>query len=98
MHSIVYTRVQNAFWCGLIRPFLCTQNDILECCEHKSTSGGINNLIWIFSLHFDIRCIYMPENLYPRLPSAPLMSQESFNIETVRKYHQDITDLNKKIS
>ena len=35
----------------------------------------------------------MPENLYPTLPSAPLMSQESFNTETIRKYHQDITDL-----
>ena len=38
----------------------------------------------------------MPENLYPKLPSAPSMSQESFNIETVKKYHQDITDLKNK--
>ena len=38
----------------------------------------------------------MPENLYPKLPSAPLMSQESFSIETIRKYHQDITDLKNK--
>ena len=38
----------------------------------------------------------MPENLYPKLPSAPLMSQESFNIETIRKYYQDITDLKNK--
>ena len=38
----------------------------------------------------------MPENLYPKLPSAPLMSQESFNIETINKYHQDITDLKNK--
>ena len=38
----------------------------------------------------------MPENLYPKLPSAPLMNQESFNIETIRKYHQDITDLKNK--
>ena len=38
----------------------------------------------------------MPENLYPKLASAPLMIQESFNIETIRKYHQDITDLKKK--
>ena len=38
----------------------------------------------------------MPENLYPRLPSAPLMSQESFNIETIRKYHKDIMDLKNK--
>ena len=35
----------------------------------------------------------MPENLYPKLPSAPSISQESFNIETIRKYYQDITDL-----
>ena len=35
----------------------------------------------------------MPENLYPQLPTAPLMSQESFNIETVRKYYQDIANL-----
>ena len=35
----------------------------------------------------------MPENLYPKLPSAPMMSQESFNIETIRKYHTDIIDL-----
>ena len=38
----------------------------------------------------------MPENLYPKLPSAPLITQESFNTETIRKYHQDITDLKNK--
>ena len=31
--------------------------------------------------------------MYPKLPSALSISQESFNIETVRKYYQDITDL-----
>ena len=35
----------------------------------------------------------MPENLYPKLPSAPSMSQESFNIEMVRTYYQDIANL-----
>ena len=38
----------------------------------------------------------MPENLYPQLPTAPSMSQESFNIEMVRKYHQDIANLEEK--
>ena len=38
----------------------------------------------------------MPENLYPQLPTAPPMSQESFNIEMVKKYYQDITDLKNK--
>ena len=38
----------------------------------------------------------MPENLYPQLPSAPSMSQESFNIEMVRKYYQDIANLKEK--
>ena len=38
----------------------------------------------------------MPENLYPQLPTAPSMSQESFNIEMVRKYYQDIADLEEK--
>ena len=38
----------------------------------------------------------MPENLYPALPSAPSMSQESFNIEMVRKYYQDIANLKEK--
>ena len=38
----------------------------------------------------------MPENLYPQLLTAPLMSQESFNIEMVRKYHQDIANLKEK--
>ena len=38
----------------------------------------------------------MPENLYPKLPSAPSIGQESFNIETVRKYYQDITGLKNK--
>ena len=38
----------------------------------------------------------MLENLYPQLPSAPSMSQESFNIEVVRKYYQDITNLKEK--
>ena len=32
----------------------------------------------------------MPENLYPQLPTVPLMRQESFNIEMVGKYYQDI--------
>ena len=34
----------------------------------------------------------MPENLYPQVPTAPSMSQESFNIEMVRKYYQDIAN------
>ena len=38
----------------------------------------------------------MAENLYPKLPSAPLISQESFNVEMIRKYYQDITDLKNK--
>ena len=38
----------------------------------------------------------MPENLYPPLPSAPSMNQESFNIEMVRKYYQDIANLKEK--
>ena len=38
----------------------------------------------------------MPENLYPKLPRAPSISQETFNVETIRKYYQDITDLKKK--
>ena len=40
--------------------------------------------------------IYTPENLYLKLPSAPSISQESFNVETIRKYCQDITDLKNK--
>ena len=40
--------------------------------------------------------IYTPENLYPQLPTAPSMSQESFNIEMVRKYYQDIANLKEK--
>ena len=38
----------------------------------------------------------MPENLYPQLPTVQLMSQESFNIEMVRKYCQDIANLKEK--
>ena len=38
----------------------------------------------------------MPENLYPKLPSAPSMSQETFNVETIRKYYQDIMHLKNK--
>ena len=38
----------------------------------------------------------MPENLYPQLPTAPPISQESFNIEMVRKYYQDIAYLKEK--
>ena len=40
--------------------------------------------------------ICLPENLYPQLPTAPSMSQESFNIEMVRKYYQDIANLKEK--
>ena len=39
----------------------------------------------------------MPENLYPNLPTAPPMSQESFSIEMVRKYYQDIANLKENI-
>ena len=38
----------------------------------------------------------MPENLYPQLLTAPSMRQESFNIEMVRKYYQDISNLKEK--
>ena len=38
----------------------------------------------------------MPENLYPKLPSALSISQESLNVETIRKYYQDITVLRNK--
>ena len=38
----------------------------------------------------------MRENLYPQLPAAPPISQESFNIEMVRKYYQDIANLKEK--
>ena len=38
----------------------------------------------------------MPENRYPQLPTAPPISQESFNIEMVRKYCQDIANLKEK--
>ena len=38
----------------------------------------------------------MPENLYPQLPTAPSMSQESFNIKMARKYYQDIANLKEK--
>ena len=38
----------------------------------------------------------MPENFYPQLPTAPSMSQESFNTEMVRNYYQDIANLKEK--
>ena len=38
----------------------------------------------------------MPENLCPQLLTVPSMSQESFNIEMVRKYYQDIANLKVK--
>ena len=38
----------------------------------------------------------MPENLYPQLPTAPPMNQESFNIEMVRKYYQGTANLKEK--
>ena len=38
----------------------------------------------------------MPENIYPQLPTAPPISQESFNIEMVKKYHEDIVKLKEK--
>ena len=34
--------------------------------------------------------------MYPKLPNAPSISQESFTVETIRKYYQDITDLRNK--
>ena len=40
--------------------------------------------------------IYMPENLYPQLSTAPSVSHESCNIEMIRKYYQDIANLKEK--
>ena len=37
----------------------------------------------------------MTENIYPQLPTAPPINQESFNIEMVKKYYQDIANLEK---
>ena len=38
----------------------------------------------------------MTENIYPQLPTAPPINQESFNIEMVKKYYQDIANLKEK--
>ena len=38
----------------------------------------------------------MPENLYPQLPTAPPMSQGSFNLEMVRNNYQDIANIKEK--
>ena len=38
----------------------------------------------------------MPKNLYPQLLTAPVRSLESFNIEMVRKYYQDIANFKEK--
>ena len=38
----------------------------------------------------------MPENIYPNLPTAPSMNKESFNIDMVRKYYQNIANLKEK--
>ena len=38
----------------------------------------------------------MTENIYPQLPTAPPINQESFNIEMVKKYYQDIAKLKEK--
>ena len=38
----------------------------------------------------------MPEKRYIQLPIAPPISQESFNIDMVRKYYQDIANLKEK--
>ena len=38
----------------------------------------------------------MPKNLYPHLPTVPSMSQESVNIEMVRKYYQDIVNIKEQ--
>ena len=46
MHSIMYIRVQSASWYGLIRPLLCTQKYLLECCELKSTLTILLCKVW----------------------------------------------------
>ena len=38
----------------------------------------------------------MTENIYPQLPAPPPISQESFNIEMIKKYYQDIANLKEK--
>ena len=39
----------------------------------------------------------MPENVYPHLPTAPSMSQESFNIEMVRGITKTLQTLKRNI-
>ena len=38
----------------------------------------------------------MPENLYPQLLTVRPISEESFNIEMVRKYYQDIVNIKEE--
>ena len=38
----------------------------------------------------------MTENIYPQLPTAPPINQESFNIKMVNKYHEDIVKIKEK--
>ena len=66
----------------------------------SSISSRSNWLISIGSHEAIFYMLYniMPENLYPQLPTAQSMSQESFNIEMVRKYYQDIANLKEKYS
>ena len=56
----------------------------------RSISTGSHEAIFYMFIYI------MPENLYPKLLTALSMSQESFNIEMVRKYYQDIMDLKNK--
>ena len=61
-YSVVYTRVQNAFLC-ISSDFVCVHKstywNVVNARVHTQfycvSCGGTDNLIWIFSLHFDIR-------------------------------------------
>ena len=67
--------------------------------SHLSYSSTVSSRLISTGSHeaiFYMLYIHMPENLYPQLPTAPSMSQESFNIEMVRKYYQDIANLKEK--
>ena len=75
-----------------LEDIMSTVGDTMSTPGMFTTPGGLSTGSYedIFYM------LYMPENLYPQLPSALSMSQESFNIEMVRKYYQDIANLKEK--
>ena len=68
--TLLCTQEYKMHYCVISSDFFCVDKstywNVVNAKVHEQfycvSCGGINNLIWVFSLHFDIRCYVLSSN------------------------------------